>query len=112
MSKTTCPYCNASVPRGGVPCPRCGELVPLKANEPGGRGVPALPNAARDNERPGQTSLAASPSGWTNRQIGLAVLGLMAFMAAVGLGYALKTVEFRRSHDKPEEERAPASVVH
>jgi hypothetical protein len=36
----------------------------------------------------------------------------MAFMAAVGLGYALKTVEFRRSHDKPEEERAPVSVVH
>src|SRR5439155_19770360 len=71
-----------------------------------------LPNAARDNERPGQASPAASPSGWTNRQIGLAVLGLMAFMAAVALGYALKTVEFRRSHDKPEDERAPASVVH
>lgn len=98
---TTCPYCNASVPRGRGPCPRCGELVPAK-----GDGAPAsAPVNAAPAEPPART-------GWTNRQIGLAVLGLMVFMAAIGLGYALKTVEFRRSHDKPEEERAPASVVH
>jgi hypothetical protein len=42
----------------------------------------------------------------------LAILALMLFMAAIGLGYALKTVRWRRSHDKPEEERAPVSVVH
>ena len=97
-----------------MPCPRCGELVPPMASDPGGRGGPRLPYGEEDRERRGQISPTAAPrvSGWTNRQIGLAVLGFMAFMAAVGLGYALKTVEFRRSHDKPEEERLPASVVH
>jgi hypothetical protein len=99
---TTCPFCNATVSRAGAPCPRCGELVPARAGE--------APASATAN---GETApLPAPPSGWTNRQVGLTVLGLMAFAAAVGLGYALKTVEWRRSHDKPEEERAPVSVVH
>ena len=111
MSTTNCPYCNATVPKAGVPCPRCGELVPLRAAEAGDRGVVGLPDA---NERARQASPTAASfrHSWANWQIGLAVLGFMVFMAAVGLGYALKTVEFRRSHDKPEEERAPVSVVH
>src|SRR5437660_6311103 len=102
---TTCPFCNAAVTVAGVlpasrrvPCPRCGELVPVKGDGPSA-GAPV---------ESASTQPPASPSGWTNRQIGLAVLAFMAFMAAVALGYALKTVEWRRSHDKPEEERTPA----
>src|SRR5262245_35385379 len=102
MSTTTCPFCNATVTRAGVPCPRCGELVPVK-------GEAAIAGATAYGA-PAEPPIP--PTGWTNRQIGLSVLGLMAFMAAVGLGYALKTVEWRRSHDKPEEERAPVSIVH
>jgi hypothetical protein len=114
MSTITCPYCNATIPQAGVACPRCGELVPMKTAEPRGRGVQGLPNRAQDSERFGHPSETAAPfrHSWANWQIGLAVLGFMVFMAAVGLGYALKTVEFRRSHDKPEEERSPASIVH
>jgi len=100
---TTCPFCNATVSRTGVPCPRCGELVPARAGE-------SLAGGTSDGEPVAAPPLL--PTGWTNRQLGLAVLGLMAFAAAVGLGYALKTVEWRRSHDKPQEERAPPSVVH
>src|SRR5689334_16016960 len=106
---TTCPYCNAAVPQAGGVCPRCGEHLPTKASTASSRGGQERPNGVQDNERPGHPSETAAPfrHSWANWQIGLAVLGFMVFMAAVGLGYALKTVEFRRSHDKPEEERAP-----
>src|SRR5262245_26363573 len=103
MSLMSCPFCNAPVTRAGVPCPRCGELVPVKG-EAASAGATASVAPAEAPPVP--------PTGWSNRQIGLAVLGLMFFAAAVGLGYALKTVEWRRSHDKPEEERAPVSIVH
>jgi hypothetical protein len=95
---TSCPFCNAAVPvalplpaNRRVTCPRCGELVPVK-------GEDALAGAAVSEPTSGAAP-AEPPYRRSNRQIGLGVLGLMMFMAAVGLGYALKTVEFRRSND-------------
>lgn len=90
----SCPYCNAVLtpeqlrPTGAkLLCPRCGEQLPPHLV----KLAPAIPSAAA-------TSIP-SALAWTNRQIGLAILGVMAAMAVVGLTMALLTVESRRRND-------------
>lgn len=56
----------------------------------------ALPVTSQD--RPADDGLPPIPVE-ANRRTLLVVLGIMFFMAALGLTYALLTVDFRRSHD-------------
>jgi hypothetical protein len=49
----------------------------------------------------------------SNRQIGFLIMLVMLFMAAVGLIFALKTIEWRRANDKKESRSViPARVGH
>ncbi|HEY1378907.1 MAG TPA: hypothetical protein VGF55_19050 [Gemmataceae bacterium] len=91
-----CPYCNAPVPvpqppptGGRVTCPRCEETVTVGDT---GTGPSVSPAAAP----PGP---AAEPSRPTNRAVAGIVVAVMLGMAAIGLAYALRTVEFRRAND-------------
>ncbi|MBY0232833.1 MAG: hypothetical protein K2W96_26420, partial [Gemmataceae bacterium] len=96
----TCPLCNALLSPGRADCPRCGEsvgeaVVPASAL----RGVTGQPLAPVPYRKPQEA----------NRRTAWAVLAVMGVMAAVGLGYALATVQTRRGHDKsiPRASRRP-----
>jgi hypothetical protein len=100
---TTCPYCNTPLLAelsGHVICPRCGETVRTSAAD---RAVSPNP--------PSVEQLMTAGPQTSNRQIGLIVLGLMLFMAATGLIFALKTVEIRRARDVTAEQKRTASTV-
>lgn len=94
MDAISCPYCNsvlspAEVPRldGKARCPRCGE--PLPANLTAGATLqPAHYSAAPPKYQP-----------WTNRGIGLSIVGGMVLLALAGLVFALLTVDARRKND-------------
>jgi hypothetical protein len=58
---------------------------------------------------PSVEQLMTAGTQTSNRQIGLIVLGLMLFMAATGLIFALKTVEIRRARDATAEKQAPTA---
>src|SRR4051812_18592238 len=91
-----CPYCNAPVPvpqprpaDGRVTCPRCEETVTVGDTGPG------TPTAA-----PHATSTEpTTPPRPTNRAVAGIVVAVMLGMAALGLAYALRTVDFRRAND-------------
>lgn len=95
----TCPYCNALVPlpaeaRLGdlLTCPRCEERFAL-------RNV-AAPTASASPETPAPPlPPSVAPRRFSNRAIGLGVLGVMLVMAAIGTIYALQTQSFRRAND-------------
>src|SRR5207237_6148071 len=71
-----------------IPCARCGEPLPAHLVQDCSVAAAPPPPAA-----------AAAPSRWTNRTIGLSILGAMFFMAAVGLTLALVTTKWRRHND-------------
>jgi hypothetical protein len=106
MTSISCPFCNASLLakqlcRAGakILCPRCGEPLPARL-------VEAVPVGA-----PGEASPAAM-SAWSNRKIGLVVLGTMLLMAAAGLILALSTQDSRRRNDYGVKRNlTPAPVV-
>ncbi|MSQ97052.1 MAG: hypothetical protein EXR98_21200 [Gemmataceae bacterium] len=90
-----CPFCNAALPPLGapssaekLPCPRCGEPVPAARWH-------VEPTAIREGPPP----LASPHATPGNRPTALVVLGVMATMAVVGLGYMLWTVQDRRARD-------------
>lgn len=94
----TCPYCNALVPlpteaRLGdlFTCPRCEERFAL-------RNV-AAPTAREAPETPAPAPPPVAPRRFSNRTIGLSVLGVMLLMATIGTIYALQTQSFRRAND-------------
>lgn len=100
----SCPFCNAAVrvPAGidKVDCPRCGETVAVP------EGTPPDAAAAVNAGDPA----AARPS---NKAVGLTVAGVMVGLAALALGYALLTTDFRRSNDNKNRDaaKAPATAV-
>src|ERR1700683_2384956 len=94
MNFISCPFCNATFPSeqlqptgGKVLCPRCGDPLPAHLV----KDVSTQPVAVAEPE--------PAPPGWSNRKLGLAILGVMLGMAAVGLVMALLTVEWRRKND-------------
>ncbi len=93
-----CPYCNATirVPADSkVECPRCGESVSVPDGTP------------PDAEMP-ETVVESPPGERSNRAIGLTVAGVMVGLAALTLGYALSTTDFRRSNDNRNREETQA----
>jgi hypothetical protein len=104
---TTCPYCNAFVPLQAdahdgqrVPCPRCGEIFPLR----GTTGIQAPPGVATTVSAP--PAVVTGPRArvpWLkaprNRIVGLSILGVMLTMAGLGLAFALSTKSDRRHND-------------
>lgn len=91
-----CPFCNSelfqavpSTNQAKPACPRCGEPLPPDL-------AAALPVASP--QPPADDGLPPIPVE-ANRRTLLVVLAIMFFMAALGLTYALLTVDFRRSHD-------------
>jgi hypothetical protein len=117
----SCPYCNAfvtvapgAVTGQRVPCPRCGEAFTLRRPEGvGSTELQATPNAA-----PALPPVEASPAvryflaRRANRLVAAGVVGVMVFMAAVGLTYALWTQKDRRANDVmlPRARHAPVPV--
>jgi hypothetical protein len=103
-----CPYCNAFVtvsPTAAagqrVTCARCGETFTLRQPE----GVQTGPGPKADgvtNAPPpdafNRSEMAGNPRR-ANRLVAGSVLGVMLFMAAVGLAFALWTQADRRAHD-------------
>ncbi len=93
-AETTCPFCNALLPPapgGKAPCPRCGETVSVR-------------DTAADNT-PRPTSPADAPTPYrkpvdANRRTAIVILSVMLVSAALGLAYALNTVDWRRTNDK------------
>src|SRR5688572_3480143 len=96
---TNCPFCNAELPdepTRHAACPRCGEIVPTAATS-------AVVN--RD-ETP------ATEERMPNGRIALFVVIAMFTMATIGLVFALKTTEHRRSIDTRGQEKAePAAAT-
>jgi hypothetical protein len=87
----SCPFCNAPITldphfqaEGKVRCRRCGEPLPAHL-------LDDVPTAT-----PPQT---APTTTWTNRKIGLSILGAMLVLAAAALTFALLTVDRRRQND-------------
>src|SRR4051812_43156120 len=101
----TCPYCNTlfdpasagSSPRGRT-CPRCGEPLPAEMQ------------ASVTTVSSTPVSEAQTPSGLSNRAIGVTVLSIMIVMAVVGLAFALWTQDFRRRNDFKVTQEAPQIV--
>ncbi len=94
-----CPYCNspAAVPPGvqagqRIPCARCGESFPYRLPE---EVIVAGPQPAQFLPSPEPVARRR----FTNAHIALAVLGVMAVMAVLGLAYALSTQALRRTYD-------------
>lgn len=102
-TKAACPFCNAPLPpltlatdQDRLPCPRCGEPVPVNrwAIEPPAAGL-----------KPGEPPMGGirteveigTPSKRQNRKTASIVLGIMLGMAAIAFGYALWTADLRRS---------------
>ncbi|HWY85761.1 MAG TPA: hypothetical protein VNX28_03500 [Gemmataceae bacterium] len=108
MPAISCPYCNASVSTGDlhragtkVPCPRCGEPFPGHLV----KGLVIVPT-------PEPVATPTSP-GWTNRKIGLAIVGAMFLLAVLGLAFALATMESRHKNNyRVKRDMAPAPSVH
>lgn len=98
MMTRSCPFCNADSPipagtRDGqrVWCVRCGEAFAYRGPTVSEGVVPI-----RNEPEPVRPS---------NRKVAFAVLGVMAFMATLGVIYAVSTVHFRRSNDRPKTNR-------
>ncbi|MCI0377203.1 MAG: hypothetical protein L0215_06345 [Gemmataceae bacterium] len=117
-----CPYCNAQFAAEKLErhsdkacCPRCGEPLPLGVDS---RIMSATLHTAisRGDLRPvGTADISAPPETGTlekplsmpssktraaaNRRTLLVLLGIMTLLAAVGLTYALLTVDYRREKD-------------
>src|SRR3954470_12174304 len=103
---TACPFCNATVPLPAtlpapqkVPCPRCGESVPVRPSAL--NGVPTGPAATASSPIGGRA--LPTTKAWSNRKTAAMVLGVMAFMGTASLVYRLRTTAFRRSNDYPPE---------
>jgi hypothetical protein len=98
-----CPYCNASVTVAPgtaagrrVSCPRCGDAFTLLQSVPGEteagiRQTPELP--------PVDLGRVVLPPRRSNARVLVLILAVMAGMAAVALGFALKTQPDRRAND-------------
>lgn len=111
----SCPYCNTALPQldpatagPRVRCPRCQELFPNR-------------RARDDSDRNGSTAAAAEsavqiaattedPTA-ANRAVARRVLGIMLFMAVVGLVFALWTTRERRRNDRQDTSARPVPVV-
>src|SRR5437870_4767120 len=109
---TACPFCNATVPlpvtlpaSQKIPCPRCGESVPVRPSTLNGVVSPPVASS------PAVSQVRLATPAWSNRKVAAIVLGIMALMAAISLVYALRTTELRRSHDFLPEPPAPPPVV-
>jgi hypothetical protein len=103
-----CPYCNAfvTVPPTAtagqrVTCARCGEAFSLR--QPEGVQTSPGPDAYNVTNAPPPYAFNRSEgvrnSRCANRLVAGSVLGVMLFMAAVGLAFALWTQADRRAHD-------------
>ncbi len=109
MPTIACPYCNAAVPlpastpAGRLPCPRCGEEVPVRTSLANGDVGPDEPSAIPPSPHP------APEQRPSNRAIARIIVSSMLLMAAVTLVYALRTTEQRRANDFKTESR-PATV--
>jgi hypothetical protein len=105
----SCPYCNASIPVADpaaagprVQCPRCQELFPnRRSTVANGQPIPAL-------EREPSVRPESRPS---NRWVAACLLGAMAAMALIALGYALWTKEFRRGNDFLQKDQPTVTTV-
>ncbi len=107
----TCPFCNSLVTAtpgmsGGqrLPCPRCGESFALLTSEaPASTDISqqpsTLPKLETEPRLQGQPWIINKPFK-ANRRTAFILLGVMGFMAATGLAYALCTEHFRRENDK------------
>jgi hypothetical protein len=101
FSTSSCPFCNARLeplastpPADKLPCPRCGEPLPVSQwqIEPRLLSAPAAEPAAKSKTV-------------------FVLLGLMAFMAALSLFYALYTTKSRQErHPRPREIPPPLAV--
>ncbi|MGF1581868.1 MAG: hypothetical protein ACFCD0_21270 [Gemmataceae bacterium] len=112
-----CPYCNATISSSEITpgsskvvCSSCGETIPnvswedvissagapQGSSDPGNAGVQATPASSTLLRTP-------DPVKWSNLRTAIVVLGIMAIMAGVGLGYALWTQDSRRKNDYPEQ---------
>jgi hypothetical protein len=96
MPTTTCPYCNAAVPVSGppvgtVPCPRCGEDVPLPLSAVDD-DIAAAPASQTSNVPPAEQR----PSNWA---VARWIVAGMLLLATLTLVYALATTPWRRAND-------------
>ncbi|MCI0739542.1 MAG: hypothetical protein L0Y72_10895 [Gemmataceae bacterium] len=104
-----CPYCNAQIAAENLErrgeklvCPRCGEPLPLSETD-----TPVRPPAPdTPPSMPSSQSMAKE-----NRRTLLALLGIMTLLAAVGLTFALLTVDERRKHDYPVKKSKQEQMV-
>src|SRR5262245_14532751 len=104
-----CPYCNAyvTIPAGTlagqrVPCPRCGEAFSYRLREDGASALAPPTSAAITTMPLGSTTVPTTQRRWSNRAVAGVVVGVMVTMAAVGLWWALGTVNDRRARDRPD----------
>ncbi|MBY0525094.1 MAG: hypothetical protein K2R98_16940 [Gemmataceae bacterium] len=114
VDSLSCPYCNSLVPPPAqapitqrLTCPRCGESFPYRSAE---AAQAAANGTASASLLATQVAAAPARSRWSNRAIATSVLGIMVLMAAVGLTYALLTVEWRRSRDPKHAETKPEPI--
>jgi transcription initiation factor TFIIIB Brf1 subunit/transcription initiation factor TFIIB len=80
-------------------CPECG--TPLLAELSGQAICPTCGASLSPSQLAAEPETVASPRQ-SNRQVGFLILLVMLFMAAVGLIFALKTIEWRRANDKKD----------
>lgn len=109
----TCPYCNSALDQvqpsatpGRAACPRCGEPLPQNQAADAFTAVPAMPSPLE----PPRAHVPFPPKPVAaNRRTALCILGIMGFMAGLGLIYALATQSYRRQHDPKKIEPPPLS---
>ena len=80
-------------------CPKCG--TPLLAELSGQAICPTCGASLSPNQLLAEPETVTTPRQ-SNRQVGFLILLVMLFMAAMGLIFALKTIEWRRANDKKE----------
>lgn len=100
MNLISCPFCNALYPPEAVDaaalrptCPKCGELLPPSTAALAKAPLP-------QSSQPPPTADRFPPEvRAANRRVLGTVLLIMLTSAAIGLAYALYTVDFRRGND-------------
>ncbi len=107
-----CPYCNASIEvtpeeasRPRLQCPRCGDTFVNRTAEDGSANGSSSAIAAG----PPDEGLPAPPrKRLSNIALARLIVGGMVCLAAVGLAYALATVNYRRHNDvRPDPLKPP-----
>jgi hypothetical protein len=113
ITTPTCPYCNApvTIPAGAavgqrLTCGRCGEAFSVRPAQKAlaEEAAPAQAITAPPEPRLTLAQYRARFRG-RNRAVGLIVLGMMVFMATVGLIFALSTQAERRANDRALKKR-------